>query len=612
MDHDALVISDNGDVDFVEGDLAYEIKFKRHKRIKIFRKDGYDFGDVEIVFYVDGYGRTEKVSKIRANAYNVEDGRVVISRLSEDDVFEEKINEKYRRKVFAIPQVKEGTILEFEYELTTPFMFNLPDWDFQSTVPTIVSRYKVGIIPFYSYVFAAQGFERFDHYENYQTPFKTVGSGYQEKKLEKNVFEFGMNNIPAFESEEYITSKDDYIQKIDFQFSRYWTLDGVQQDIMTTYPKLIRDFIGHQDYGKYIKKSEKAAKSLVENLSLEGLNEIEKIKRVVEELKSRTEWNGYQLKYAQKSPKELLEQVKGTSAEINLFLCGMLEAADIEASPVLLSTRDHGKINTNYPFSSDFNYSVVLATLSDGRNILLDATDDILPYNSIPSRCFNDKGLIVKQGQENWIELKSRLSSEMGTYFNLVLNPDEERLEGTAIINSTGYLARIERSVGDNKELLTKKYETKGFQIDDLKTKFYDKLEKAYTIALSGSMNAEKIGENYLITPFGEFPPLENKLTAMERTYPVDMTYAYSHTYNSKITVPEGFVVKDLPENVVVDNDLVAIEFSNSFSNMVLSCSAKVIYKKAVYQPHEYKKIKHFMGQAIKHFGVSYVVEAEG
>ena len=60
------------------------------------------------------------------------------------------------------------------------------------------------------------------------------------------------------------------------------------------------------------------------------------------------------INFTNKSVKDLLSSKTGNSAEINLFLAGMLNAAGIEAYPVITSTRSNGKIQSDYPFLQPF------------------------------------------------------------------------------------------------------------------------------------------------------------------------------------------------------------------------------------------------------------------
>ena len=72
-----------------------------------------------------------------------------------------------------------------------------------------------------------------------------------------------MKNVPAFNSEEFISSINDYIIKIDFQLSKIHTTSGVSIDVITTWEELSKELLTHQDFGKYINKSKRLASHLI-------------------------------------------------------------------------------------------------------------------------------------------------------------------------------------------------------------------------------------------------------------------------------------------------------------------------------------------------------------
>ena len=67
----AVVIYDIGKTEFVFNSerTAYDIVFKRRKRIKIFKKSGFGYAEVEIPFYKDG-DKLEKILDISAFTIN--------------------------------------------------------------------------------------------------------------------------------------------------------------------------------------------------------------------------------------------------------------------------------------------------------------------------------------------------------------------------------------------------------------------------------------------------------------------------------------------------------------------------------------------------------------
>ena len=63
-----------------------------------------------------------------------------------------------------------------------------------------------------------------------------------------------MNDIPAFNSESFITSINDYIMKIDFQLAKIYYRSGSKKEIMTTWTELIETLNKDSEFGKFILK----------------------------------------------------------------------------------------------------------------------------------------------------------------------------------------------------------------------------------------------------------------------------------------------------------------------------------------------------------------------
>ena len=409
---DALVLFDLGDSYFADTDLGFRIIFKRTTRIKILKESGIKHAEISIPLYKDG-SNVEFLRSIEAVSYTYENGVPSKTFLDKKDVFDEKISDNITVKKCAIPNVRKGAVIEIKYEIETPFLFNLPDWEFQSDKPTLYSEYKVHIIPFYEYVFIAQGLTTFDTYHSEKSEQKRWYGGVWYNDQD---YTFGMKNQPAFRDESFLTSKQDYIAKIDFQLAIIHRPTGANQEIITTWPKMVNELLQHDDFGKYIKKCNSSAKDLVA-----GINE-PTAQKIIEAVRDNFNWNGYYRKFASKSPKELNQSKTGSTAELNLFLTAALQANGIDAVPVLISTRKNGKIKSDYPFNHYFNSVVVFVNDANG-SYLTDATTNLIGYNRVPPQCINEKGLLIKDvGKDNvsWINLTTTVPSANSA--NLVIN----------------------------------------------------------------------------------------------------------------------------------------------------------------------------------------------
>jgi len=230
-DAKAVVLFDKGKSMFIDHEGGYKIRFERHRRVKIFDKKGTDQADIEIPYYIDGYGKTEVVKGIKAVTYNWRDGQFEQKAVKATEIFKDRKSERWASKKFTFPDVQDGSILEYSYVLETPFHFNLPDWTFQDKIPTIYSEYEVGMIPFYEYVYLVQGAKKWDYQNSRLSKLdrswgsqaesygQSIGNGV---KFNDYIYTYVLKDIPAFKDESYISSINDYIVKMDFQLATFY------------------------------------------------------------------------------------------------------------------------------------------------------------------------------------------------------------------------------------------------------------------------------------------------------------------------------------------------------------------------------------------------------
>lgn len=342
LEASAVVLFDKGESIFYINN-GLDIRFHRQKRIKILQNAGLDYANITIPYYVDGYGKTEIIKDIKAKSYTLLiNGQLVRREIDVDNVFTEVINSNWKQKKFAIPDVQVGTIIEYEYTLETPFKFNLPDWGFQDYIPTLHSEYTLQTVPFYEYIYIAQGITNFTNQRSFQS--KGFEHNYAQVKYADMQTTYIMENVPSFVDEGYITSPDHYIMKMDFQLSKINFPRGGSSEIQTTWEKLNEDLHKHDDFGKYIKKSEPIFDDYMATQYLKSNTTAELAQSVITTIKNDFNWNGRYGKYASQKPQQLLKAKSGNAADMNLFLVSALRSSGFKAYPILLSTRNHGRI----------------------------------------------------------------------------------------------------------------------------------------------------------------------------------------------------------------------------------------------------------------------------
>ena len=110
-------------------------------------------------------------------------------------------------------------------------------------------------------------------------------------------------------------------------------------------------------------------------------------------VKSKVKWNGYNGYSCNDGVKKAYKDQNGNAAEINLMLTAMLRYVQIDANPIIISTRSNGI--ASFPSRTAFNY-VIVGIEKENDVILLDATDKNSLPNILPIKDLNWNGRIIK------------------------------------------------------------------------------------------------------------------------------------------------------------------------------------------------------------------------
>lgn len=609
---EAYVIFDTGNTRFIEKNDGLVIQHIRTSKIKILNNEGVKHAEISIPLFKQSgrSGSQELLIRVEAYSYNLEGGEISMTTFDDDEIFEEIINENWKRKKFVIPNVKEGTIIEYRYVMETPFFFNLPDWDFQQKIPVEYSEYSVSVIPFYEYQFILKGADKFAYRDTRKEPgLKRSIYGVQFNDLTTVV---AMKNLPAFRDESFISSIDDYLIKLDFQLSKVHRPDGSKTEIMTNWKDLRKDYLSSTEFGSFIKKSRKPAEKILEStLIFTDEQPVEKVQKIIEFAKTEFKWNEFYGKTATQSPKSLISKKSGNVGDINLFAIALLRAAGIDAHPVIISTRGHGKVEMSYPFASFFNYVIIQVKLEKGM-LLTDATDKMIPFNRLPPRCINDNGLVINNAEtEEWLYTTSEVPSKTITMIKMNPDPEKDQLPVQVIRQKTeldAYSSRLR--TGENTESLKEKLLEEHFnEVDGIKIKNYNKLRSPFVIAFAGTVDQEMLNDQMIFTPFLHYPPAENYFSEPSRNYTIDFLAPNYENFKTEITIPAGYEVAYLPEPLSIEDKLVSFNTDYKTNQNIITVNANMNFKLGTYHPKFYKLLKVHIEKAVASFNDKIILQ---
>lgn len=590
----AVVLADYGEAYLQLMANTSKMAFERHIRIKVLKKEGTQWADAVIPLFKSS-GAEETLSNLKACTYNLENGKIVESRISKDAIFREKFNRNIVHQKFTLPDVKVGSVFEYSYRISSDFIVNFPNWEFQRTIPTRRSEYWA-IIP---NIFT---------FEKYMQGYLPVTS-FEEKRLEvSGLYAHGLHyvslNVPAFREEPQMTSESDYISKINFALSKINIPGQMVQDVMGSWEKLNALLLQDEDFYGAIKGSG-FLKKVVEDVTKGITDPVEKIHAIHTYVKQNVEWNGVKDFYAG-NLKKVLEEKKGSSGDINILLASMLNKADIDVDMVLLSTRDHGFVREQYPMVRQFNYVVCLARVGE-KTIFLDATGKYLPANVLPMRCLNGRGLVISRSHFGWVGLDTRTKAKTVVTAEFQLN-ESGALKGELALAHNGYDAVSMRAAFHQKGEEDYVHDWVGSRPWKLAESHFENIEEIHQPAkesyeLEIPEYGMVAGDNIYFNPFVTFQIENNPYKSEARVYPVDYGSKIEKVYVCKIKAPEGYVLDQAPESKILMLPGNAARFiynvAKSAAGDWVSITSDFQINRNIFPQTEYPNLREFYNQVV-------------
>lgn len=580
--------------------------FDYHVRIKIFNSKGFDQGDVVIPVYKTDNDRFESVSQIKAVTISQdENGNITRTPLDEKKVYKENKNKHWDHVKFAMPNMRDGCIIEYSYQLESPYVFNFRSWIFQWDIPKMYSEYIASIPAVYNYNVTLKGGQ----------PLTA-----NKAELEKNCFNpadgvkadcskllFVMKNIPALVEEDYMTAASNFRSAITFELSDYVEHNGYKRKVTQEWKDIDMELKRETSFGAQIKKTD-LFKGRLEPVLRGATDELSKAKAVYAYIQKSFKWNKSRHFYSEDGIKKALENHTGNVADINLSLLAALGAAGVDADAVLLSTRDNGIINKLYPVLSDFNYVVAKVNIGD-NSYLLDATDPLLPFGLLPIRCINDQGRVVSLTKPSyWTDLKA--SQKESKIYSLKLELAETgKIKGTITGYSMGYEAYNKRNAIKNFNSVEEYVENLDEKMPRIKILSFDlknldslenSLVETYDVEIDAYDNLNK--EQISFNPYFMDPVLENPFKLDTRSYPVDWGAPSDTRVNVVLDYPASFELANKPGNVGFalpgGGGKYLASMQHEGNQLIVSQMTQL--NKSIYLAHEYPALKELFNKMVQ------------
>lgn len=587
---EAEVLYESSEVSFSVMGGSPEIHIRNHVRIKIYNSKGLEEANISIPYYARN--GMENISKLEAQTYNInESGQVAVAKLDKKSVYDVKEDSRYSKLTFSLPEVKAGSVIEYRYISKRQVLY-LEDKVFQRDIPVVYSKLMFEHPT--EFTFTEQPFN------NIPIEASTKPTGYSIQKT------FICRNLQAVRTEPFMTTPKDYRQKLTIDLIGYNPVGGLAQDLRITWPKVIKVLMEDEDFGVQLKKNIPRTQELDQTLQ-KIQDPFQRMVAVHEYVRTNMAWDKATSIWALDGVKKAWEKKRGNSGEINLILVNLLKDAGLKAYPVLVSTREHGRIRPMNPSVHQFNTVMAYVTI-DSSFYVLDATDQFTPPNLVPTSVVYTEGLVISK-----LDLeKSLLEQDWGwrtlwndkQTFQKLVNVSA-KFDGKSMVTGDAFIMlrdyareKISHDVEPEAEKMTAFYASavQGAKLTNLNVR-NDKnqalpLEHTFRFELPVEANGD-----YSVYNLNVFTGLEkNPFLAVERYADVFFGYGQKFTLRGSLEIPEGFTFEAPPKNmrmIMPDN---SIEMTRivQIEGQYAKYSIQVEIKKPYYGPDEYELFHEF------------------
>ena len=540
-------------------------------RIKILKKEGYSWANQTF--------KADSKTDIRGITYNLDNNEIVETKLKSESIFKTRITDNYYEMRVAMPNVKVGSVIDIQFSYEgIPY-----EWDFQQEIPVVHSELVLEPSIYVTY------------HKNY--------FGYFPLKVNTGN-RWVSENVPAFKSEPFITSSKIYRTHFEFDVESV-SFPGYYRSYTTTWDA-VRDLLYGSTYFGSALEADGYLRSVAKEIKAGSSSQEEMIRKAYAFVK-QIKWDKIERLFTDKtSLNTAFKEGKGNSSEVNLALVQLLRRLDLDAGPVVMSTRSNGRLSAIQPSIYKPNY-VVAAVFTDKDTLLLDATETHCPYYLLPKRALNGQGQFMDRKRTGWVQLTTDKKDKQMIIYTLAIG-DDLSLKGKLTYGRGDYAALNFRNDyedfnSDDAYLTNYKEGKKGLKIashkiDNLDS-LYQSVNEEFEVVINNGLN-DIDGELYL-SPLLFEQMKENPFKASERNYPIDFGYASDKTIVANYTFPQGYTVVNLPATISLKLPGNAATFTckSTVTEGKISILYKLSINNSIFIQTDYADFREFYNQVV-------------
>jgi hypothetical protein len=481
---------------------------------------------------------------IEVVTYNMENGKVVTTKMSKDFIYEEEYSSNYHKISFYAQDVKVGSVIEVKYKVTSDIYWTIDDIYFQKTIPVNMSEVEVRVPGMFTFNKKLRG----SHHVDYETDIEPRSIGAYQ--YEMGVDKFRTVDVPAFKYEPYIYYHDQFFLAASYDIRSLNIPGSMTQEYGVTWGDVDVSYRDSDIMTRF--RSHCHFKDQVDALPKDATDDPARIASAVTLVKDNVVWNErYRV-----TPEPLAQVVKarsGSNADINCLIAGCLREMGYTVDMVFVKFRTSGHLLDFQPERFPFDTFILKVTAEDGSEYFLDGGSNHAYINVLPPDFLVPNARMIKySGTGHWVDL-TKLSRNSTVQTISATLTDDMRLQGSYVAKYTGvrsYAAKENYADYADEDAYISDIESDyGVEIDEAAFKEAKDYSASTSVEFTFYKDLDTAGDYIYVNPFLERFHSADSFQSIDREYPLDFPSAYAITYLFTFTIPEGYAVDQLPEN---------------------------------------------------------------
>jgi hypothetical protein len=500
-----------------------------------------------------------------------------------------------QRKVFTLPSVEVGSVLEYAYQLrfNAQFYWHLsPDWEVQKHYFVHKAHYQ---------------FAPFDNLNLIWWPQLPQSATVKTDVAGRYILD--ITDVPPIPDEEWMPPISSFLYKVQFYYRSPY--DPLQAEAFW----IAETKTWSKDLDHFAEPTN-GIKAAVNGLIAPTDSDLDKAKKLyvaVQALdntdysraKSDSERRQMKLKEITRA-EDAWTQKSGTSNDIALLYQSMLRAAGLTAYGMKIVDRKYGVFDPSYLSLRQLNIALVILSIG-GKEIILDPGEKMCPFGTLNWRHSEARGVRQSSGENSLMTTPAQAFADNFTTYNANVTVDEHGgMTGTFSIVMSGQSAlywrqqALQNDLSEVKKAFDHELETiipEGVEahLDQFMGIDHPNGNLVAMVNAKGTLGTATAKRLLLPGFFFETRstvPFVNQETRLE---PVDMHYGERINENVTYHYPDGFTVEGAPQDakIVWPGHAIFVDKSTPDTGQILIAHS-VVRAFALAKAEEYQDLRGF------------------